>query len=286
MNGRARVRTGIIAGGGSLPLELAKRLSSDGGQPPFVIRMIGEAGPEMQAFDGVDMALENLAHSLAAFRKAGVSRVVFAGAVGRRPRISALRIPFSLWPHLPGVALKLKRGDNDLLSHLVSKIEAQGISIIGAHHILPDHVVPEGRAGQSSPPVAAAGDLRHVVEACLAIGRLDIGQGVVAIGRRIVAVEGAEGTDAMLHRVAALRESGRLPADAPAILVKLAKPGQELRVDMPTIGPVTVESALKAGVAALYVSAESTLMMQAAETLAKADAAGIAIVGIRPEQAA
>jgi hypothetical protein len=282
MTGDGRPRTGIIAGGGNLPLELARRLAADG-PPPFVIRMVGEAGPELRAFDGVDLELENLAHSVSALKKAMVSRIVFAGSVGRRPKVSALRIPLSLWPYVPGIALKLTRGDNDLLAHCVRKFEGMGLTVIGAHDILPDHVIAEGRAGAVDAPKAAAASLDVAVRACLAIGRLDIGQAVVAVGRRIVAVEGLEGTDAMLGRVADLRRLGRIAADAPAIMVKLAKPAQELRADMPTIGPVTVDSAREAGIVSIHVSAGSTLMMEAAATLAKADAAGIAIIGFIPD---
>jgi UDP-2,3-diacylglucosamine hydrolase len=174
----------------------------------------------------------------------------------------------------------LSRGDNDLLSFLVRLMERHGITIVGAHEILPDHVAPFGRAGVKGVSERQSTLAADAIKAALAIGRLDIGQGVVAIGRRIVAVEGAEGTDAMLARIAELRLLGRVHATEPAILAKLAKPEQELRADMPTIGPKTIEGAKAANIAQIYLSANAALIMEAGRTIAAADAAGIAIIGV------
>ncbi|MCU0830134.1 MAG: UDP-2,3-diacylglucosamine diphosphatase LpxI [Rhizobiaceae bacterium] len=277
MNGRA-TRHAIIAGRGSLPVELARRLAANGDNP-FIVRMEGEAGPEMTAWDGVTLSLERIAFSLPEMRKAGVTHVIFAGGVNRRPRWQALRAPWSLLPEVPRLAAKLASGDNDLLSYLVGLVERNGMRMVGAHTVLPDHVVPLGPAGAVSANALNTGHVETAVAAARAIGAADIGQAVVAIGRRIVAVEGAEGTDAMLARVAELRRIGRINGEAPGLLAKFAKPGQEMRADMPTIGPATIDGARAAGILAILVSADQTLMMEAGETVRRADAAGIAIIG-------
>jgi UDP-2,3-diacylglucosamine hydrolase len=275
-------RHAIFAGRGSLPIELAARLVANG-EKPFVIRMTGEAGPELADFDGIDLPLERIAHALPAMRKAGVSHVVLAGGVNRRPRWQALRAPWSLMVEIPRIAAMLASGDNDLLAFIVRLLERHGLTMVGAHSILPDHVVPSGPAGRVKVHTLNPGDIASAVSAARVIGAADIGQAIVAVGRRIVAVEGAEGTDAMLARVAQLRASGRIDDKAPALLAKFAKPGQELRADMPTIGPATIDGAKAAGVTVILVGADNTLMMEAGETLRRADAAGIAIVGHEPE---
>lgn len=274
-------RIGIVAGRGRLPVELAERLQRDG-MKPFIVRMAGEAGEALDAHDGTTLALERIAYAIPALKAAGVTDVILAGGVNRRPVLGAVRAPLSLLPQLPRFLGMLTRGDNDLLSFIVSVLESKGITVIGAHSVLPDHVMPNGALGRIKPNAQCAASAGKATEAALEIGRLDIGQAVVVQGRRIIAVEGAEGTDAMLARVAELHRNGRIPAGRPAVLAKFAKPGQELRADMPTIGPDTITGAQAAGIEAIYLSAGNTLVMDVAQTREAADAAGIAVMGVEP----
>ena len=116
------------------------------------------------------------------------------------------------------------------------------------------------------------------------LGELDAGQGVVVIGNRIVALEGAEGTDEMLQRVADLRVNGKLPNKAGGVLIKLSKPQQDKRVDLPTIGAKTVLNAANAQLKGIAVQAENTLISNVDETVACAEAEGIFIYGLPPER--
>jgi UDP-2,3-diacylglucosamine hydrolase len=276
-------RYGIVAGNGLLPLTLATRMAENGGNP-FIIGIEGEAGAALHSFDFVTLPLERIAYSVPLFKKNSVTHVVFAGGVKQRPKPLGLRVPFSLWPDLPAALLALKRGDDGLLAAMVQMFERHSIKIIGAHEILPDHVAPFGVIAGSKPAKKLNPTIRAGVSAAKMIGAHDIGQAVVALGRRVIAVEGIEGTDQMLARIAGLRAEGRLNGQAQPVLIKMAKPNQELRADMPVIGPATIEGCKAAGIALICLSAGSTMIMDVARTIQDAKLAGIDILGIDPDE--
>ena len=112
---------------------------------------------------------------------------------------------------------------------------------------------------------------------------MDIGQGAVSVGGRVVALESAEGTDQMLQRVAALRKSGRISARRRGVLVKVCKPQQDLRADLPSIGANTVRLAAAAGLSGIAVEAGRSLVLGREETLQAADAAGLFVYGLEPD---
>jgi DUF1009 family protein len=123
-------------------------------------------------------------------------------------------------------------------------------------------------------------DARLALDAAAAIGALDIGQGAVAINGRVVALEAAEGTDAMLERVGQLRQSGRLRWQGRAgVFAKRAKPQQDIRVDMPVIGPATLEGVERAGLAGIVVEAGRVIIAERTATIALAERAGVFIAG-------
>jgi UDP-2,3-diacylglucosamine hydrolase len=276
-------RIGITAGSGLLPVTLAHRIAADGASP-VIIGMEGEAGPDLFAFDFTSLPLERIAYAVPIFRKRGVTHAIFAGGVKQRPKASALRVPVRLWPDLPAVLLALKRGDDGLLGVLVKLMERHGISMIGAHEILPDHVSNSGLLAGPKPEKHLEPTIRIGVGAATIIGSQDIGQAVVAMGRRVIAVEGLEGTDQMLRRIADLRATNRIDANAQPVLIKIAKPGQELRADMPTIGPDTIAGCQAAGIKLICVSAGSTLIMDVKRSLEIANAAKISLMGIDPQE--
>ena len=276
-------RYGIIAGSGLLPLTLAKRLSENCVEP-FVIGIEGEADNALSVYDCVSLPLERIAYSVPILQKNKVTHVVFAGGVKLRPKPLSLRVPVKLWPDLPAALLGLKRGDDGLLATMVHMFERHGLKIIGAHDILPDHVAPYGVVSGSVPVQASHATIRAGVSAAILIGAQDIGQAVVAVGRRVIAVEGIEGTDQMLARVAGFRKDGRIDAKARPVLVKLAKPNQELRADMPVIGPATIDGCYAAGISLICVSADTTMIMDVENTLKQAKIAGVDIFGIQPNE--
>ncbi len=149
-----------------------------------------------------------------------------------------MRLNAGLLAVVPLVVSALAHGDDGLLKVVVRGLEARGFKVVGAHQVVPELVASEGLWTKTSPQKADWRDIEAARAAAEAIGALDIGQGAVAVGGRAIALEGIEGTDAMLERVRDLRGHGRLAGKARAACwVKCAKPGQELRADMPAVGP-------------------------------------------------
>lgn len=278
-------RVAVVAGSGRLPLDVAEGIARLG-RSPFVLRVKGETDHAAFArFDGEDIALGEFARLVPLLKRHGVTHLVLAGGIQRRPRLSEIRINLTLLRHLPRVLKGLASGDNGLLSLLVGGIEREGIRVVGAHQIVPDLLAGEGVQTRARPSAADRRDIDAAFAAARAIGALDVGQGAVAIGGRAIALEGIEGTDQMLQRVAALRGHGRLAGKMGGVLAKCAKPGQELRADLPTIGPATVEAAHAAGLAGICVEAERTLVLERRRTVELADRLGLFLIGVPRDHA-
>lgn len=202
-------RVAIIAGSGALPLDIAERLNARG-HAPFVLRVSGEADRDFSAFEGDDIQLEAARDLLPMLKRAGATHVVLAGGISRRPDFKAVRFGFVLIPLAMRAAAALLRGDNALLGTLVGFFEARGFKVVGAHQILPELLAPEACLTKRRPSAAEWRSIRAGMEAARAIGALDAGQAVVVIGERAVALEGVEGTAAMIARVRDLKASGRI----------------------------------------------------------------------------
>jgi DUF1009 family protein len=274
-------RVGIIAGGGRLPTDVANGLGEQG-HKPFVLMVQGEALPEsaLGKFEHEVLSLENIGSLVGILRRRGITHVVLAGEIRRRPRLGAMRFNLGLLAIVPLVISALARGDDGLLKVVVRGLEARGFTVVGAHQIVPDLTATEGALTRLAPSTADWKDIEAAHEAAIAIGMLDIGQGAVAIGGRAIALEGIEGTDGLLARVRELRGHGRLAGKKGGVLVKCAKPGQELRVDLPSIGLQTVEGAHAAGLAGIAVEAGRSLVLDSSAVIAKADALGLFVVGL------
>lgn len=283
--GTDNTETAIIAGGGRLPIDLAEALSSRG-LPVYVVMIAGEvANPDAFAkFPHTTIELEAAGGVLSHLRSRGTSQLVFAGTVARRPRLLAMRPILPLLAVLPKLAAALGQGDDALLRSLVGHVEDHGIKVLGAHEILPDLLVPAGVHTRRRPHADDRRDIQAALEAARAIGALDIGQAAVAIGGRAIALEGIEGTDGLLERVAQLRDHGRLAGKTGGVLVKSVKPGQEWRTDLPGIGVQTVAGAVAAKLNGIAVVADSTLAMGFKELIERADSAGIFVVGLPSEK--
>ena len=194
-------RLAIIAGSGKLPLFLAEA-AREAGEDPFILRLKNEADDLWQGFDNAVIGVGDMAGLSALFRKHEITRVVMSGAVKRRPAFGEIRVNLKSLLKLP-MALKtlLAGGDDAVLRMVISLIEAQGCEVLGAHEILPGLLATVGPLGSVSPDADALKDIERAADAAETLGRLDVGQGAVAVGGRIVALEGVEGTDAMLARV-------------------------------------------------------------------------------------
>jgi DUF1009 family protein len=270
-------RLGIIAGSGGLPRRLIES-SRAKGREVFVLALRGEAEPE---------TVENVPHAwcrmgaaakaLELLRDNGVTDLVLAGGI-RRPTLSAVRPDWRAAKFFAKVGYRML-GDDGLLSAVVKELEIEGFRLLGAHELLDEGAaVPEGPLGRLRPNAEAAADIARGIAIARAVGRLDIGQAVVVQQGLVLGVEAIEGTDALLKRCAMLRRDG--PG---GVLVKLEKLGQEVRIDRPTVGPQTVRLAAEAGLQGIAVEAGATLLLDRDEMVRAADAAGLFVVGVRPE---
>ncbi len=274
-------KVAIVAGSGRLPIDLAEKLAA-GGYPPFVVMVNGEADDSLASYDHQKVELESFADLGPLLKRNGASHAVFVGGISRRPKLSKLRPSLALFRLMPRILANVTKGDDGVLRTLVGMMESRGIKVLGAHEIAPDLLASHGSMTDASPLEADWRDLDAAAEAARAIGVLDIGQGAVAIGGRAIALEGIEGTDGLLERVKAMRGHGRIAGKKRGVLVKCAKPGQELRMDLPAIGPATVIAAHEAGLAGIGVEADRSLVVDAASVFAEANKRGLFVVGLPP----
>jgi DUF1009 family protein len=273
-------RLAIIAGNGFLPIYLAEAVR-EGGENPFIISLRNESDQRFDGFETATVSIADIKSFEQIFKEKGIDRVVLSGGVTRRPDWLDIRPNWKVLRKLPLLLRTLVSGGDDaLLQVAIGIIEAQGCRVIGAHEVAPGLLAKTGKLGAHTPSQDDIRDIEKAAEAARRLGELDIGQGSVSVGGRVVALEGVEGTDRMLERVAALRAEGRISARRKGVLVKLCKPQQDMRADLPTIGPSTVENAVKAGLAGIAVESGRALVLEEQKMIAAADAAGIFVCGI------
>ena len=281
-----RGRIGVIAGSGNRPVAIVQTLVKQGAKP-FVVIVDGEAdgNPAYERAEHQRFRIEELGLRPPILRKAGVERLVFAGGIARRPRRRSIRWTWWMVKILPRIASAFAAGDDRLLRTAVAIAEEIGLKVVGAHEIVPDLLAPEGVLTRRGPVGLDRRDIEAASAAAVAIGLLDVGQAAIAIGGRAVALEGVEGTDGLLQRTAGMRGHGRLAGKARGVLVKRCKPQQELRVDLPAIGPDTVLGAHAAGLAGIAVEAGKSFILDYERTIALADEHGLFVLGLKQDGA-
>jgi len=269
----AAAKLGIVAGAGELPARLIAACRAES-RPFFVLALKGAADPELVA--GVPHAWIRIGQGgegLRLLRANGVSELVLAGGV-RRPS------PWALWPDWRavkfffGIGLKAL-GDDGLLRAIIKALEGEGFHVVGAESILKSALAPLGRLGRLGPDPAAEADIALGIREARKLGARDRGQAVVVQQGAVLATEDSTGTDALIARVKGLKRPG--PG---GVLVKTAKPAQERRADLPTIGPNTIEEAAASGLRGIAVEAGATMLIDRAAIVAVADRAGIFVVGV------
>ena len=276
----------IIAGRGTLPRQIAERRAA-AGLPYLLIVFSGCFEEWMADHPHEHHEFERVGTLFRSLRAAGATHVVFAGAMNR-PRLRIWRADLkALGLFLRALAL-LRRGDDAMLRGFAAVFEAEGLAMIGPHEVLGGEMTVEpGPLGRHRPTAQDKADAARAARIVAALGPLDIGQGAVVAGGVCLAVEAIEGTDLMLARVAELPAERRASTPPPAgVLFKGPKPGQDRRLDMPTIGRATVHGAASAGLNGIVVAAGETLLMHEAETRRIADEAGLFVYGATPEELA
>ncbi|MFD1694168.1 LpxI family protein [Roseibium aestuarii] len=277
---------GLICGNGSLPLAVLDELGR-AGRRAHVVAIRNEACEAITQRADAVLGFGEIGRLFKGLSRAGCRDLILIGGIVRRPDFTSILGDPGTLRRLPRILRAMTGGDDSLLSKVIGIFEAEGFHVVGLHEIAPALLAGEGALGALHPDAAALADVGLAREAARRLGDLDIGQGAIAVAGRVVALEGAEGTDAMLERCAQLRASGRVRARAPSgVLVKTVKPGQDLRVDLPTIGPKTVALAKAAGLAGIAVQSGGALIAEREETLRAADAAGLFVFGFAGDSGA
>jgi DUF1009 family protein len=205
---------------------------------------------------------------------------VFIGSVVR-PALSQIRFDLGTLKVFPRIVSMFRGGDNHLLSNIVRVIEQDGFRVLGAHQVAPGILMPPGVFGRHAPSARDRDDIARGLELITTMGAFDVGQAVVVANNHVLAVEAIEGTDQMLDRIVELRRSGRIRVpEGTGTLVKAPKPGQELRIDLPSIGPQTIEGVARAGLAGLALVANETIVAEPERLMQAADRAKVFVVGI------
>lgn len=270
----------IICGAGSLPFALADAGLRQG-RRVVLIGLRGFADPERIAnYPHHWLRMGDVGALLRVFAAENVRDVSLIGAVTRpswrqmRPDLRALLL-------LPRILHMFKGGDNHLLSELARAFEDHGFRLLAPHEIAPELLMPVGPLGTRAPDERDRADIARGLELLAATSPFDVGQAVVVGNNQVLALEGPEGTDRMVARIAELRRDGRIRMPVGVgVLVKAPKVGQDRRIDLPTIGSRTVEAAAVAGLAGIAVVAGSSIVAEPDLLAGAADRAGLFVMGV------
>lgn len=264
---------GILAGSGSLPREVAEACTARG-QSVFVIDLEGRASDWASAYPSARFSLGKVGGALSAMRAAGCDAVTLAGGL-ERPHLFSLVPDFKALTLLPKLLRLFRGGDDTVLRGVIALFEAEGFKVIAPHTLLEGVLAQDGRLAGPLPTAAQLTQLASARAILNALAPFDVGQAVVVRKDRCLAIEGPEGTAAMLARVAKIPGTG-------GILVKAPKTGQETRADLPSIGPDTITEAVNAGLSAIAIETGGAMILGRSETLARAEREGIALFGFAP----
>jgi DUF1009 family protein len=272
--------TGIISGSGTLPFAVADSLLAKG-RMPVILGIRGFCDPErITRYRHHWVALGQLGRLTRLLRAERCRDVMFIGGLVR-PALSEIRLDFGTIRVTPRIIAAFRGGDNHLLTGIGRIIEMHGFHMVGVRDVAPDLLMPEGVLTRTEPDDGAKADIAKGLDLLRVLSPFDVGQAVVVIDGNVTAVEDIEGTDALLARVARLRSEGRIRSKAGrGVLVKAPKTQQDLRFDLPTFGPRTVEGAISAGLGGIAIVAGRSLMAEPENVVAVADKARLFLSGL------
>ena len=271
---------GLVAGGGAMPFAVADSLVAHG-IDPVLFALRGACDPaRVTCFRHHWISVGQYGRAVSLFRAENCRDLVFIGTLVR-PALSEIRLDWGTLRIIPRVVAAFRGGDDHLLSGIGGILERDGFRMVGIKDVAPDLLMPEGCLTRAAPDDNASADIARGREVLTALGPYDVGQALVVIDRHVVGIEDIEGTDGLLARVARLRKEGRIRAKSGrGVLVKAPKSGQDLRFDLPTVGPRTVEGAAAAGLAGIAIAAGNTIIAEPQAVIDAADAASIFVMGL------
>ena len=271
-------KLGIIAGGGGLPVQVAA--SCAGLDEPFhVIRLRNLSDPVLARYPGEDCAIGEAGKILRVLAQAECDAVVFVGVV-KRPSFGDLKADWRGVALRPKIVSAASRGDASIIDVLVKTVEDEGIRVVGVEEVVGELTAPRGAIGNRKPSVQNIADIQKAAKIVRLLGAFDVGQGAVVSNGHVLAIEAAEGTDAMLERCALLPNS----LSKGGVLLKRPKPNQDLRVDLPVVGTETIHRAIHAELAGIAIEAGNALILDKAKVIAQANQAGLFVYGFEPSE--
>ena len=278
-------RIGLLAGGGEFPVEFARAAVGEG-HHVVCLGIAGMAPPELadicQSFRPVPLARIGLA--IRHFKRRRVERAVMAGKIEKRILFDPFRV-FRLMPDLRTLHMwyhyaRENRKDDTILLAVIREFARDGITFESALDYAPELLVNHGFLTRRRPTAAQWEDIRFGWEIAKEMGRLDVGQSIAVNDKAVIAVEAVEGTDECIRRAGLLCRRGGFT------VVKVSKPQQDMRFDVPTVGPQTIESMRRAGGRVLAIESDKTILLDRDEFVTLADKLGIAIVALNAKELA
>ena len=267
-------KLGMIAGGGMMPVEIIRYCNKNKteiyvvGIDPFAKEEELKEAPHSFAKIG------EAGKILKAFKDNGVQDIVLAGGI-KRPSFKELIPDWEGMKIMTKLAIK-SMSDDSMFRAVIDEIEKHGFKVVGIEEVVPEMMFSEGIYGKTKPSSDDMSDIKRGITVAKALGAVDVGQAVVVQEGMVLAVEAIEGTDMMLSRAATVKKAGKAP-----VMVKVLKPGQDLRVDLPAIGLQTIEQLKKYGIKGIAVEAGGILLIEREAVIKQADEAGIFIIGVK-----
>lgn len=271
-------KLGIIAGGGVLPQILIKHCQQT--QREYFVLAIENNADKSIFSDDIPHKWIRIGQAGSGFKlmhEQNIEEIVMIGTI-HRPSFSDLVPDLRTAAFFARIGLK-SIGDDGILRALVKEIESENMRVVGIHEVLPDLLVKEGCLTKVKPDKQALADIARGVEVGLTLGRLDVGQSVVVQQGLVLGVEGIEGTDKLIERCGTYQRQG----DG-GVLIKLRKPQQDMRIDLPTIGTTTIENLHRAGMRGIAIHAGNALIVDEAEVIKIANQYKMFIIGINPAE--
>nr|WP_314074073.1 UDP-2,3-diacylglucosamine diphosphatase LpxI [uncultured Roseococcus sp.] len=273
------MKLGLLAGAGPFPVRVAEA-ARRAGHEIFVVCLRGFGEPaDFEPFPHVEERLGAGGSIIQHMKREGVTHVVLAGRV-KRPSMLALLPDVWTAKAMARVGVAIFSGDDALFRAVAQVLGEEGFEIISPQSLIEDSTAAEaGLLVGSEPDAAARADILRGIQTLRCLAPLDVGQAVVVQQGLVLGIEAVEGTDALIARAGDLRREG--PG---GVLVKLAKTNQEMRIDAPVVGPVTVAGAKAAGLRGIAIEAGRTILAERTATLQAAEAAGIFVLAVDPER--
>ncbi len=265
-------RLGIIAGNGDLPKLIAEE-KRRGSEPPFVVQFKGLEVDWSSEHDHFTARFEHPEKLFEALTEAGCKQVAMAGGM-QRPELNPSSFDPTFSAIMPKLTKAMSQGDDAALKVVLEMFETAGFEVVAPHDALSDLLLDEGCVTLAQPTDYDVDDTARALAILATTGPLDIGQGCVVAGGLCLGIETLQGTAALLEFVAQTD-----PALRPerGLLMKAPKPGQERRVDLPAIGPDTMDQLARARLSGIVIPAKSVLVINRPEVFARADKLGLFI---------